>query len=215
MNSIGTLTLSNNLTLVNGGLLGYYLGSPSDSITVKGNLSASGVTSITVSNVPPSGNYTLLTVNGTLAATTANFLVVSNANLSGKVYSLSINANRLQLSVAGTRPPASLTWVGDITNGTANAWDIVTTSNWLNGANLDTYHDGDTPSFTDAGTNLTGSINQPTLAITVNPAAVYFNATNSYTLTGPGSVAGSCSLTKTNSGTLAGKRPTPIPEARS
>ena len=202
-NTIGTLTLSNNLTLVDGGQFGYYLGNPSDTITVKGSLSASGITSIAISNIPPVGTYTLLTVSNTFGASLANFQVVSNANLVGKVVSLSINAKRLQLTVAGTRAAANLIWAGDTANGVANAWDIITTSNWLNSAQLDTYHDGDTAYFTDSGTNVTGSLNEPTLDVTVNPAAVNFNATNSYTLAGAGAIAGNCGITKSGSGTLA------------
>ena len=201
--SIGTLTLNSNLTLVDSGVVGYYLGSPSDTITVKGNLSASGVTFIAISNIPPVGTYTLLTVSNTFGATLSNFQVASNANLVGKVVNLSINSKRLLLTVAGTRAPASLTWAGDTANGAANAWDIITTSNWLNVASLDTYHDGDTANFTDAGTNLSATINQPTLDVTVNPAAVIFNATNNYALTGSGHIAGSAGITKSGSGSLS------------
>ena len=201
--NIGTLTLNSNLTLVDGGKLGFYLGTPSDTLTVKGSLDASGVTSIAISNIPPVGTYTLLTVSNTFGPSLANFQVVSNANLVGKVVSLAINSKRLQLTVAGARAAANLTWAGDTANGLANAWNIITTSNWLNGASLDTYYNGDTANFTDAGTNISGTINQPTLAVTVNPAAVNFNATNSYSLTGSGAIAGNCGITKSGSGTLA------------
>ncbi len=201
--SIGTLTFSNNLTLVDGGQLGFYLGAASsDAIVVKGRLTASGVTAIAISNIPPTGTYTLLTAN-TTTGSAANFQVVSNANLSGKVVSLAYTANRLVLTVAGTRPAASLTWVGDTANGAANSWDVITSSNWWNSNHLDTYHDGDTAYFTDAGTNFSGAINEPTLDVAVNPAAVFFNTTNAYTLTGYGSIAGSTSLTKSGNGSLA------------
>ena len=198
--TIGTLTFSNNLTLVGGGQLGYYFGNPSDAIQVNGNLSASGVTSIAISNIPPAGNYTLLTVGGTLGATAANFQVISNANLVGKNVQLSVTGQSLKVTVTDLRAPASLTWAGD---GSANLWDVLVSSNWYIGANLNTYQNGDTANFTDSGTNLSATINQPTLNVTVNPAAVSFNTTNAYTLTGSGSIAGSCSLTKTGNGTLA------------
>lgn len=192
--TIGTLTFNNNLTLVAGGQLGYYLGSPSDIIQVNGNLSAAGVTFIAVSNIPPSGTFTVLTASGTFGATAANFQVVSNSNLAGKLVNLSVSGKNLLLTVAGTRAPASLTWVG---NGAANLWDILISSNWLNGATLDTYHDGDTTGFTDSSTN------QPILNTTVNPAAVNFNSTNTYSLTGSGTIAGSCSVTKSGTGALS------------
>ncbi len=203
---IGTLTFSNTLNLVDGGQLGYYLGNPSDKIVVNGNLSASGITSINIGNVPSAGTYTLLTVSNTFGATAANFQVVSNSNLSGKTASLSVSGKSLLLTIAGARPPANLAWVGDTANGAANAWDIITSSNWWNSTHLDLYYDGDTVNFTDTGTNLSGTINEPTLDVTVNPAAVHFNTTNAYTLTtstGAGSVAGSCQLTLSGSGSLA------------
>ena len=200
--TIGTLTFSNNLVLVDGGQLGYYLGATSDKIAVNGNLSASGVTAITINNIPPAGTYTLLSVGGTFGASAANFQVVSNANISGKTVRLSLSGKNLLLTIAGARPAANLTWVGDTANGAANAWDILTSSNWWNSTHLDLYYDGDTVNFTDAGTNVSGTINEPTLDVTVNPAAVTFNTTNDYSLTGAGTVAGSASLTKSGSGSL-------------
>ena len=202
--TIGTLTFSNNLTLVDGGSLGYYLGSSSDKIVVAGNLSANGVTSITIGNIPTAGTYTLLTVSNSFGAGVGNFQVVSNANLNGKTANLSVSGKNLLLTIAGARPAANLAWVGDPA-GANNGWDVISSTNWFNIASnrLDLYYNGDTVNFTDTGTNASGSINEPTLAVTVNPASVNFNTTSNYTLTGGGHIAGSCGVTKTGGGNLA------------
>ena len=81
----GTLTLSNantytGATLVNGGTLIYDFNSTTnDLITVAGNLSPSGVTTVSLNSFPsgglPNGNYVLLNVAGTLGGSAANFAV--------------------------------------------------------------------------------------------------------------------------------------------
>ena len=211
--AVGNLTFSNNLTLVNGGNLVVDINSSTnDLIIVNGNLSPSGTTYVSIGTPPPGGfvngaSYTIIKVNGTLGGTAANFAVPATLQ-TRQTFPVTYDAvNKLvKLTVSGT-PPANLVWQGDFINGSANAWDINTTTNWLNGATPDYYFDLDAVSFTDAGTNSSGTINQPTLDIVVNPKSVTFNATNDYTLSsvgglGAGGIAGTASLIKSNTGSL-------------
>jgi len=210
--TVGNLTLSNNLTLVNGGnIVVDFNATTNDVLFVNGNLSPSGTTYVSVGNAPPGGfvngqTFTLIKVNGTLGGSAANFAVPATLQTRQTFSVIYDTGNKLvKFQVAGNQP-ASLVWQGDFVNGSANAWDINTTTNWLNGGIPDYYFDLDAVSFTDVGTNQSGTINQPTLDVTVNPKSVTFNATNNYTLSSPtglGVIAGTGSLTKTNTGTVS------------
>ena len=57
--------------------------------------------------------------------------------------------------------------------------DIVTTTNWLNGAINDYYFDGDNVNFTSSGSSIS-----PVLNTNVHPGSVTFNSANPYTLSG-------------------------------
>jgi len=203
---VGNLTFGNNLVLVNGGQLVYdFSGSTSDLINVSGNLSPSGTTLIDLANVPAAGVYTLMTVSGTMGGSPANFKV-SAASTRTRSYALSYSSGHLLLTVTSSGATGNDVWVGDVTNGVANAWDIDTSTNWEIGTTPAVYFDADNVFFTDAGTNLSGTINQPTLDVVVNPGSVTVNSTNNdYVLaspTGLGSIAGPTSLTKSGPSTL-------------
>ena len=206
--SVGTLTLNNNLTLVDGGTLIYDFNSTTnDLVNVAGNLNPSGVTTINLNSFPagglPNGNYNLITVAGTLGGSAANFTVLGLDTRKQYKIAYATAPNRVVLNVSGSAS-ASLVWTGDVTNGTENAWDLDTTTNWLIGSAPAAYFDADSVNFTDAGTNLNGSLNQPTLDIVANPAVVTFNSASNYDLTSPtglGSIVGSASVAQTGSGT--------------
>ncbi len=91
--------------------------------------------------------------------------------------------------------PATLTWTGTA----GHAWDISQTANWSQGGAPHRYWNGDHVVFDDtaAGSPVIG------IADTVTPGSVLVNNDAvSVELTGPGSIAGSCGLTKNGSGTL-------------
>ena len=90
--------------------------------------------------------------------------------------------------------PNNLTWRGD---GTANVWNT-SVSNWLNGAALAKYKDGDVVTIDDTGSN-TPSIN---LSATVAPGAILFDDDKNYTVAGSGALSGAGSLSKTGTGTV-------------
>jgi len=197
--AIGTLTFNNNLTLAGGDTLQFNLSASSNSvIAVGGNLTpGSSPTIINLAsgaNALPNGNYVLFLVTNNLNGSAANFTVTGQPSPSRQtftvVYNTATSPKQVLLQVSGSS--ANLTW-----NPTSSAWDIVTTTNWLNGVVNDYYFDGDNVNFTDSGSGIL-----PVLNTNVHPGSVTFNAANAYTLSGTGSIAGSTGLTKTNSGTL-------------
>ena len=124
-----------------------------------------------------------------LAPSTTYFYRVRSANLAG------VSTNSNIASATTTSTPVALTWRGD---GTVNAWDITTTSNWLNGASTTVYADTAVITFNDVGSN------SPTIALTgtLLPTAVTVNATKTYTFGGSGSLNGAMTLNKSGSSSL-------------
>lgn len=88
----------------------------------------------------------------------------------------------------------NLVWRGDGTNN----WNVATTANWLNGANIVKFYAGDNVTFNDAGTN-NPAIN---LVGTLLPSSVTVTAVQNYTFGGSGSLGGMMSLLKSGSGQL-------------
>ncbi len=206
--AVGTLTLKNNLTLVDGGqLVVDFNSTTNDLINVAGNLSASGVTTVILNSFPsgglPNGTYTLINVSGTLGGSAANFTVQGLETRKQYQVAYATSPNRVVLNVSGS-PSESLIWAGDVANGVNNAWDLDTSQNWLYNGNPTVYFDADSVNFTDAGTNVNGSLNLPTLDIAVNPATVSFLSASNYSLTSPntglGSIAGSAKVIQAGSG---------------
>jgi autotransporter-associated beta strand protein len=124
-----------------------------------------------------------------LTPSTTYYYRVRASNLAGA----STNSN--VASATTTATPIALTWRGD---GSANVWDITTSSNWLNGTNVTVYADTALVTFNDIGSN------SPTIALTGSllPGAVTVNATKSYTFGGSGSLSGAMTLNKSGSGAL-------------
>jgi len=201
----GTLTFSNNLSL-NGSTITMNLSSdptgvskPNDLVVVGGNLTASGVNTISLNANPGSvianGTYPIIKFTGAFTGNSNNFTVANfptggRGTVSGYILT---NTGVVNLVVTGT-PPANIVWRGD---GSGNNWDVITTSNWQNGANLDLFYNNDAVVFDDTATNYT--VNLPA---NVTPGFVAVNSTNSYSLNGAGSIGGANGLIKSGSGTL-------------
>ncbi len=94
-------------------------------------------------------------------------------------------------------PSTILFWRGD---GTNNVWNEQDGNHldWMAAGVAADFWDGDAVTFDDSGSAMP-PIN---LTATVQPAALVFAATQTYTLAGTGKVSGMASLTKTGSGTL-------------
>jgi autotransporter-associated beta strand protein len=136
--------------------------------------------------------YPLINYSGTLSGGLNNFIV---SGLTGIPYTLTNPPGQIALVVKSYRTSAAVTWTG---GSGGNAWDLLVTSNWLNGATKDLFAPNDTVRFDDTGAanpvvNLAGDL---------NPASLVVDTASNYTFTGVGDIFGPCSLTKTNSGTL-------------
>jgi fibronectin-binding autotransporter adhesin len=200
--SPGTLTISNGLVEINGAFNRFHLSDdPSgtvktnDLLKVIGNLTLTGTNTVYVTPLNTNlaaGVYPLIDYSGALAGGLSNLVV---NGLPGIPVALTNPPGQIALVVKSYRPPAAVTWVG---GGAGNAWDLLTTSNWLNGAVRDQFVPLDSVRFDNtAATNTT-----VTLVGSLNAAAIVVDTTSNYTWTGSGAIIGSATLTKSNAGTL-------------
>jgi autotransporter-associated beta strand protein len=182
----GTLTINSNLTFNGGSAIIKLIDTTNagaginDLIAVGGNLSFTGPTTIQV--VPVAGlvnnqPYTLFTYGGTLSG--ANNITLSSAS---PRYNLVLDTSVAGVVRVVATGSGNILWHGG-TVGNPNAWDVNTTSNWLNGVNADKFYQGDAVTFDDTATTT-----QVTIATQVKPATMTNNASSTYTLNGKGSL---------------------------
>lgn len=191
--AIGVITFAGGLTQ-NGGVINGIEFSPTtnDVIEVVGNLDLAGVNSFVVSSTSgsiPAGTYTLIHYTGTLLNGGA-----ANFSLSGIGGTLVHNASAKTISVitSGLRAPTNVYWVGP------GNWNLLNSVNWNDGAMAQYFVNGDNVRF-DANGAANPNVN---LTDIVSPNSVTADAAADYTISGAGAIAGTGSLTKTNSGTL-------------
>ena len=197
--SFGTMTVSNGLTLaaptLNFDLSSSPTGTNDQIVMQGGTLTMSGAQIYNfnlINNALGAGNYYLISGAG---GETAWSSVTNNLPAGTRQ---TFNVNRSSVSPAYTRltvtgSAAALVWGG--TNG--NAWDLSTTTNWINGSAADEFYNLDTVRFDDTSTNGTVSITG-----TVQPATVLVtNNSRAYTF-GGGALGGIASLVKSGSSSL-------------
>jgi fibronectin-binding autotransporter adhesin len=193
----GILTVSNSLTL-NTPILNFDLssspaGTNDEIILQNGPLSTSGMQTYNinlVNNALGAGTYTLIGGATGGSGGGSGFATDLPAN-TRQTFTMQSPASGVQLVVTGNA--ASLVWQG--TNG--DAWDLATTTNWLNGPVADEFYNLDAVRFDDTSTN--GTV---TITGVVQPATVLVtNAQTTYTI-GGGVLGGITSLTKTGPGQL-------------
>jgi autotransporter-associated beta strand protein len=182
----GTLAISNNLTFSGGAAIFKLNGSTqpgsgvNDLVTVGGDLSFTGPTTIHIEPVATlsTSPYTLFTYAGTLSGI-GNVTVTSDTR-----YTFTLDTTSTPGSVLATinGTAGSLFWQGGAVNS-PNAWDVVTTSNWLNGVSLDRFFQGDSVTFDD-----TASTTLVTMATQVKPASITMNPSGTYLFNGNGSL---------------------------
>jgi fibronectin-binding autotransporter adhesin len=201
-NSPGTLTIANNVTLTGRTLNDFDLSDDAtgtlktnDLVVITGNLTLQGTNTLVIrklnTTLPP-GVYPLITYSGTFSGNLNNLAV---SGLPGVPLTLTNPPGQIALVVKSYRAPATINWTG---GSGGNVWDLLSTTNFLNGAAKDQFAPGDTVRFDSIGTsNLTAN-----LVGDLNAAAVIVDSTANYTLAGSGSIFGGASLTKSNTGTL-------------
>lgn len=196
-NVTGTLTFQGSLTETGGVNNLFYLssnpaGANNDFISAPGGLALSGTNTITiVGSLANSGIYPLIDYGSSLTGDLTN-LVVSGPT---GVLSNSATAHTIYFTPQSSiRNATNIVWVG---NPSANNWDTLGSTNWLNQGALDFFVAGDSVLFNDLGT--TNSI--VNLPGTVTPGTITINTSSNYTFTGSGAVSGTGSLTVSN-GTL-------------
>jgi autotransporter-associated beta strand protein len=133
------------------------------------------------------GTYPIITYVGTVTGSTSSLNLTTPQGHSTVAITDDTAGNiNLVVTAAGDNK-----WVG----GASSVWDINTALNWSLSGNV--FLNGDTAVFDDTATTFA-----PTLATNVTPAAVVFDNTTPYTLTGTAAgIIGTGGLTKTNTGT--------------
>jgi fibronectin-binding autotransporter adhesin len=199
--TVGTLTITTNLTLAGGDILNFDFsaGGSNDVINVGGTLTPSGTTTINLANWPVGGflqtNYVLLQA-ANLGGSAGNF-TLQNVPSGGRqtyniIYDTSGSPQKVLLQVGGFS--ADLVWQG----GGGNAWDVQLTQDWLNGGVADWFYTSDNVLFSNVPpANAAVSIAPASIA----PGSVTFNTTNNYVFTG-GYITGSANLTKNGNGSV-------------
>ncbi len=202
-NAPGTLTIANTLTLAGRTLNDFDLSDDStgttktnDLLVVTGNLNLLGTNTLVIhkldATLPPGSIYSLINYSGTLGGSLNNLTV---AGLEGIPFTLTNPPGQIALVLLSTRAAATLTWTG---GQGGNAWDLVTSSNFLNGATKDYFVPQDSVRFDDTGaSNLTATLNGSLVT-----AGLVVDSTANYTLAGSGAIIGPASLVKSNTGTL-------------
>lgn len=198
----GTLTISNGLTLHNAALRFDLSDDPTgtlktnDHLVVLGNLTLHGTNRVVIHRLngalPPGTVYPLVSYTGALIGSLSQLVV---EGLPGLPVALTNPPGQLALIVKGHRPPTTLTWTGG-QNG--NVWDLLTTSNFLNGVAPDQFAPLDTVRFTDTG----ASNPAVTLVGQLVASNVVVDSAANYTIAGNGIIMGNAGLTKSNTGTL-------------
>ena len=161
-NSVGTLTISNNLVVNNAAVLQYELGTNSDRTVVSSNLTLAGTLNITDAGGFTNGTYTLFTYGGTLTTNgSAGILTIGTVPDANLAYKVDISSNGYVNLAAEPPPVASFT--GSPTNGvvplpvtfTDSSTGMITNRQWNfgDGAISSTTATNVSHTYTVAGTN--------------------------------------------------------------
>jgi len=138
-------------------------------------------------------NYSGLSYTDTgLANGTTYYYVVAATNAGG----LGPNSPEASATPGVVIPGGrNLTWKGD---GSANLWNASGSANWQSNGIVTVFNDGDAATFDNSGSNNVAV----SLAGTVQPSLVTFNASKNYTFSGSGVLSGTNMLIVTNTGVL-------------
>lgn len=166
---------------------------PDGPLRVSGALLAAGTVTVAPAPgwTPVAGTHTVLTYTGALTGTPV--YAWSGQGWAAVFDTATAGVVRVTLSPSAVVGPDRIRWTG--TAGAA--WDYVS-ENWLGLGGVTVFEDGDTVALEGAP-----SVTALTLGATVTPAALQFDSTVNWTLSGAGIVAGaSTTLLKTGAGTF-------------
>ncbi len=200
-NSVGTLTINNNLTLAGGDTINYEMsGANGDLLNVLGNITLSGgvgtetVISPTFVSPPTVASYRVASVPAvkTLTGSVAGVKVANQTRYTITPSVTSGAGGSIDLTVFGSN--ASLTWAGAAGTST---WDVLTSSPWTGGGASNMFYQSDDVTFGDSAAVTTVTLNS-----TVKPMSVTIaNNTSTYNITGTGKISGATGVTKSGTGT--------------
>jgi autotransporter-associated beta strand protein len=140
----------------------------------------------------PPGNYPLLVAGTALFGDDSNFELVAPASRLAS-YDLLHDAfsvtQAVYLTVAAGGSPSNLTW-----KGSAAQWDVVQTTNWLNGVGDDAFYQGDFVTFDATGVaesnvNLTALLAPGSVTVDSSGGGYRLATTNGGRLTGSAALA--------------------------
>lgn len=195
----GTLVFSNDLTLDGANTIKFYMsGTPgglNSLIKVRGNLTVDNNNTIALVGASSyaNGTYPLFTYGSETNGISQGWALTGF--VPGALQAASIVDNGAgQISMIVSNLPSSLTWAGD---NLTNNWDT-TSSNWLDGAAVTVFANGDPVTFNNSGST-NPAVN---LVGTVEPGALLVTNTDGYTFAGPGAISGATGLVKQGSGSL-------------
>jgi len=209
----GTLMVNGNLAISNAfaagaGGLHFDLtndttpgGGINDQISVSGDFqldNTSGAINLYINPLSPqgfaNGTYNLISYNGASLPSPSDFhLIVGAGGQTRQMLSVATQTNQVNLNVSGS--PANLVWKG---GNAGNAWDIVTTQNWVNGVTGDKFYQLDNVTFDDSSAN-TSVVLTATGAIT--PGSMTISANQNYNFSGSPALSIGSGLTKNGGGT--------------
>ena len=200
----GTLSFSNSVTETGGAKNHFDLstnpsGPNNDLVVIQGDFNVSGVSNIIeISGGGPSGSvHPLFKYSGTFNGDAVNFTNFTIVGPIGVLTNITTSTPKMIAfrAIATLRSPTNIVWVG---NSVVNDWDVLTHSNWVNGAALDYFLVNDSVTFNAAGA-ANPNVNIPA---NVLPNSVKVSAATDYVFAGAGGIGGAASLTKTNAGKL-------------
>jgi fibronectin-binding autotransporter adhesin len=196
---IGTLTINSTITLTNGSTTFIQINKNAgtrDQLTTTGTINYGGTLIVTnlAGTLAQNDSFKLFNANTYNGNFSALVLPPLAPDLMWNTAALATSGTISVVSTNFTIPQA-LTWAGD---GTANLWNT-TAQTWLGTNGLPrAFVNGDTVTFNNSGS----AVPPINLTTTVSPAAMTVNASQNYTLTGPGLLGGSMPLTKSGTGRL-------------
>jgi fibronectin-binding autotransporter adhesin len=196
--TVGKLEFSDNLNLNGGGTLQFDLNhsnaaANNDQLTIGGNLTLSGSTTVNVNSLDilngltPNVPYVLMAYTGTLTGDASN-LGITSSGTTRQTYAITTPIAPKQVILTATGAPLSLTWKG---TGSTSVWDVVGAANWNN--NTQKFYNADVVTFDNT------PLASPNVTLTGNLAPAVLTVNNSdwdYTFSGSGAIVGATGLTK-------------------